>query len=126
MGKKPPTLREAVRDRRLNSFKLKAGSPKSPLVLGGEIWVGQVSPQVVEQAVAVGAARIEPFAAEYPELIEWVDPIARSNARPWAVAHVWVNCRAGGRRTINPRSADGGRTLYPNPLAASISPEIAQ
>ena len=100
-----------------------------------DLGVRQVSPQVAEQPVAVRPSGIKAFSAKDPVLIVVLPgrrinvinkPIARSKARPWAVAHVWVNCRAGARRTIYPRSADGGRTLYPNPLAASISPEIAQ
>src|SRR5208282_5201209 len=88
------------------------------------------SPQVAEQAIAIRSGGIEAFAAEDPELtrvgrkIEHV-PIARSKARPWDVAHEWVDYGAG-HEAIDARLADGGGTLYPNPLAALIFPEITE
>ena len=65
------------------------------------------------------------MSAEDPELILVVDPVAGSKARPWAVAHVWVDYRAG-REAVDARLANRGRTLHPDPLTAPIFPEIAE
>src|SRR6267378_2157255 len=103
-----------MRSRWLNSSKSMSRSRLSPLVLGREIWVGQVSPQVVEKPIAVGSRGIFAFSSEDPELIEWIDPITGSNACPWAVANVWVDYRTRRSGPINARLADGGRTFDPN------------
>src|SRR6267378_5229717 len=122
--KKPPTLR-SPEGGRLNSSKSRTGSRKSPLVLGGEVWVGQVSPQVVEKPIATGSGGIHTFPAEHPHLIEGIDPVARLIATAGIVDNVWPDHWVS-LNAIDTRLADRARTPHPDPLAARIDPEIAQ
>src|SRR5258707_6036777 len=102
--------------------------------LSVDLGVRQISPQVAEQAVAVCPSGIKSFSAEDPELIVVLarrdinvvnEPVARSKARTWAVAHIGVDDGAGGE-AINAPLANRGGGFRPDPLAAFILPDIAE
>src|SRR5208282_1026638 len=88
--------------------------------------VGQVSPQVAEESVAIGAGGIEPLPSEHPKFIAAGEvPIAGSVARSRTVAHVGVD-HGSGREAIDARLIDRAGTLRPYPLAARILPKIVE
>src|SRR5260370_32824264 len=102
--------------------------------LAVDLGVRQITPQVAEQAVAGCPSGIKAFSAEDPELIVVLarrginvvnEPVARSKARTWAVAHIGVDDGAGGE-AINAPLANRGGAFRPDPLAAFILPDIAE
>ena len=98
----------------------------------GELWVGQVPPEVAEKAGPVAATGIEAFSTKNPEVEVVaavdvvVDPIARSQAKYRVIANVGVDYGAWRGGAIDARLAHRAGTLGPNPLAAGIFPEITE
>src|SRR5580692_10886060 len=94
-------------------------------------WIGQVTPHVVEVAVAGGAGGIVAITAEEPELVVAVDPVGRVAAAariPEIVRQIWNNLGA-----IVAVLATGVRALDPSPRALltrggvrSVDPKVAQ
>src|SRR5437773_992967 len=84
-------------------------------------WVGQISPQVAEQPVAVCPSGIEAFSAEDPKISTLVSPRAGTPARPGNIG--------GGGSTLNSINAgliDDIGAAHPGPLARFELPEVIQ
>ena len=91
----------------------------------GLLWKWQITPQVVEETVAISAGGVKTFAAEHPELAVVIDPVAGTPTRTGIVRYVRPNNRVG-LQAVDSILTDRVGTLDPSPLAVLEDPKVGE
>lgn len=86
---------------------------------------GQVTEEVVEQAVSIAGCGIEAFPTEHPELANGIRAVRGTPTRAWVVGDVRPNDGVG-LASMSALLANRIGSFDPSPLASGEYPEVAE